>query len=144
MYIALLERIGTLREEELRPPVGRSARARVANTVSRWLDWTGANRMIYLGTTAPGEDIADSDVRLLVGDLRHRAVAMLAGFHADIAQDSPRLRYALECWPGLNRAATRHWLRGDASRETTQEVLASTLEHALRTFGAAPSAASRH
>jgi AcrR family transcriptional regulator len=143
VYIALLERLGAIREEQLRPPVGRSARARVADTVSRWLDWTEENRTIYLGTVAPGEDIADPDVRRRVGDLRHRAVALLAGFHSDIAADSPRLRYALECWTGLNRAATRHWLRGDANRETTQEVLASTLEHLLRTFGA-PATANRH
>ena len=30
VYIALLERIGTMREEQLPPPVGRSARARLA------------------------------------------------------------------------------------------------------------------
>ena len=72
-------------------------------------------------------------------DLRGRAVALLATFHADIAQDSPRLRYALECWTGLNRAATRRWLRGEATREATQELLASTLEHVLRTFGSPPS-----
>ena len=83
-------------------PVGRSARARVADSVSRWLDWTDANRSIYLGTIAPGEDIADPEVRRVVADLRGRAVALLATFHADIAsQDSPRLRYALECWTGL-------------------------------------------
>ncbi len=57
--------------------------------------------------------------------------------HADIApQDSIRLRYSLECWTGLNRAATRRWLRGDATREATHELLAVTLEHVLRTFGA--------
>jgi len=38
---------------------GRSARACVADSVSRWLDWTEANRLIYLGTVAPGEDIND-------------------------------------------------------------------------------------
>ena len=138
VYLALLERLGGLREEGLRPPVGRSARARVADTVSRWLDWTEANRTIYLGTIAPGEDIADPDVRRVVTDLVHRAVALVAAFHADIAEDSPRLRYALECWTGLNRAATRRWLRGDATREATHELLASTLEHVLRTFGSPP------
>ena len=135
VYIALVERLGGLREEGLRPPVGRSARARVADTVSSWLDWTEANRAIYLGTIAPGEDIADPDVRRVVTDLVHRAVALVATFHADIAEDSPRLHYALECWTGLNRAATRRWLVGDATRETTHELLASTLEHVLRTFG---------
>jgi hypothetical protein len=48
VYVALVERLGGLREEGLRPPVGRSARARVADTVSRWLDWTETNRAIYL------------------------------------------------------------------------------------------------
>ncbi len=135
VYIALLERIGALREEQLPPPAGRSARARVANSVSRWLDWTEENRTVYLGTIAPGEDIVDPDVRRVVGGLVSRAVALIATRHPDLAQDSPRLRYALECWTGLNRAATRRWLRGEATREATQEVLASTLEHVLRTFG---------
>ena len=138
VYVALLERLGGVREEALRPPVGRSARARVADSVSRWLDWTGANRTIYLGTIAPGEDITDPDVRRVVAELMSRAVAQVAVFHGDIATDSPRLRYALECWTGLNRAATRRWLRGEATRETTQELLASTLEHVLRTFGTPP------
>jgi AcrR family transcriptional regulator len=143
VYIGLLERLGALREEQLAPPVGRSARARVADTVSRWLDWTEANRTIWLATIAPGEDIVDPDVRRVVADLVRRAVALLAAHHADIAQDSPRLRYALECWTALNRSATRRWLQGEATREATHELLASTLEHILRTFGA-PAAPTRH
>ena len=139
VYVALIERLGAVREEQLRPPVGRSVRARVADSVSRWLDWTEANRTIYLGTIAPGEDIADPEVRRVVAELVRRAVALVAAFHADIAEDSPRLRYALECWTGLNRAATRRWLRGEATREATHELLASTLEHVLRTFGSPPS-----
>src|SRR3954469_570594 len=91
VYIALLERLGAQREEHLRPPVGRSARARVADTVSRWLDWTEANRTIYLATIAPGEDIADPDVRYVAAELVRRAAALLTTFHADIAEDSPRL-----------------------------------------------------
>jgi AcrR family transcriptional regulator len=143
VYIALLEQLGAQREEQLRPPVGRSARARVAENVSRWLDWTEANRTIWLATMAPGEDIADPDVRHVVAGLLHRAVALLTTYHADIAEDSPRLRHALECWTGLNRAATRRWLRGEATREATHELLASTLEHVLRTFGAPPAPRSR-
>ncbi len=139
VYLALLERLGAAREDELRPPTGRSSRARVADSVSRWLDWTEANRAIYLGTIAPGEDIADPDVRRVVSQLMRRAVAVVTAFHSDIAQDTPRLSYALECWTGLNRTATRRWLRGEASREATQELLASTLEYVLRTFGSPPS-----
>ena len=59
------------------------------NTVSRWLDWTQANRTIYLGTIAPGEDITDPDVRRVVADLVRRAVVQVAALHADIAEDSP-------------------------------------------------------
>jgi AcrR family transcriptional regulator len=138
VYIALLERLGAQREDELPPPVGRSARARLADSVSRWLDWTEQNRAIWLGTIGRGEDIADPDVRKVVTDLVRRAVALVAARHADIADDSPRLRYALECWTGLNRAATRRWLRGEATRQATHELIASTLEHVLRTFGAPP------
>ena len=135
VYIALLERLDAMREGSLRQPEGRSASARVADTVSRWLDWTEANRLIYLGTIAPGEDLADPEVRRAVAKLRGRAVTLLATFHADIAQDSPQLRYALECWTGLNRAATRRWLRGEATRTATGQLLASTLDHVLRTYG---------
>src|SRR3954447_3163660 len=136
VYVGLLERLGTQREDELRPPAGRSAAARVGDTVSRWLDWTEANRTIWLATIAPGEDTADPDARRVVADLVRRAVSLLITFHADIAHDSPRLRHALECWTALNRAATRRWLRGEASREATHELLAATLEHVVRTFGA--------
>ena len=54
IYIGLLERLGAQREEDLRPPVGRSARARVADSVSRWLDWTEANRTIWLAAISHG------------------------------------------------------------------------------------------
>jgi len=138
VYIALVERIGALREEQLRPPEGRTARERVDDSVSRWLDWTEANRSLYLGTIASGEDIADLEVRRVVADLVRRGVALVVTLHADIADDSPRLRYALECWTGLNRSATRRWLRGEATRTATHELLASTLEHVLTTFGAPP------
>ena len=143
VYIGLLERLGALREEQLQPPVGRSARARLADTVSRWLDWTEANRTIWLAAMAPGEDTVDPEVRRVVADLVSRAVALLVARHADMAEDSPRLRYALECWTALNRSATRRWLRGEATREATHELLASTLEHVLRTFGAPPAPTRR-
>src|SRR6476469_2780267 len=138
VYIGLLERLGAQREDQLRPPVGRTARARVADSVTRWLDWTEANRTIWLAAIAPGEDVADPDIRRVVADLVHRAVALITTFHADIAEDLPRLRFALECWTALNRAATRRRLQGEATRDATHELLASTLEHVLRTFGAPP------
>jgi hypothetical protein len=38
----------------------------------------------------------------------------------------------------MMRTATRRWLRGEATREATDELFASTLEDVLRTFGAPP------
>ena len=99
VYVGLLEWLGAVREEDLRRPVGRTARARMADSVSRWLDWAEANRTIYLAAIAPGEDVADSDVRRVLDDLVNRAVALLHDFHADISEDSLRLRYALTCGP---------------------------------------------
>ena len=78
VFIGLVERLGAAREDQLRAPEGRNARERVADSVSRWLDWTEANRTIYLGTIAPGEDIADPEVRRVVTELVHRAVALVA------------------------------------------------------------------
>ena len=138
VYIGLLQRLGAIREEQLPPPTGRSARARIADTVTRWLDWTEANREIWLATIAHGDDIADPQVRQVVSDLVHRAVKLVATHHADIAHDTPRLRHALDCWTALNRAATRQWLRGQATRQDTHELIATTLEHVLRTFGTPP------
>ena len=37
-----------------------------------------------------------------------------------------------------NTHQLRRWLLGEATREATHELLASTLEHVLRTFGAPP------
>ena len=138
IYIALPERPGAQSEEQLPPPAGRGARARVADNVARWLDWTEANRTIWLATLGRGENIPDPDIRAVVTALVRRAVALVATQHADIAHDSPRLSYALECWTGLNRSTTRRWLQGQATREATQEPIASTLEHVLRTFGTRP------
>ena len=138
VYIALLERLGAQREDQLRPPVGRSARARVADSVSRWLDWTETNRTVWLATIAHAEDIADPDVRRVVADLVQRAVALLVAFHADIAHDSPRLRYALECGTALNRAATRRMAaRGGHPRGDTRAADLRPGTHPA-TFGCPP------
>ena len=138
VYLALLDRLWAFREEDLRRPVGRTPKERLADTVTRWLDWTTQNRMIYLGTMAQGEDIIDPEMRLAVVEHIHRAVALLISFHGDLAVDTPRLRYALVCWTGLNRAATRRWLEDEATREATHEMIVSTLEFVMRTFSAPP------
>src|SRR3954466_5246333 len=117
VYLGLLEQLDAQSQQAILPPEGRSARARVSDTVSRWLNWTEANRTLWLATIARGDDMTDPDVSRIVTELVRRAAAPLAAFHPDIAKAPPRLRYALECWTGLTRAATRRWLHGDASRD---------------------------
>jgi AcrR family transcriptional regulator len=143
VYIALLQRLGAVREAQLPPPTGRSARARLADTASRWLDWTEQNRTIWLATLGRGKDIADPDVRQVVTELVRRAVAIVAARPRRNSRRLPRLRYALECWTGLNRAATRRWLQGEATREQTHERLTSiarTRSSNVRRPGAKPGA----
>jgi AcrR family transcriptional regulator len=135
VYISLLARLGAQRRDELRSPVGRGARARDRQRIALARLDRGQPHDLARHDRARG-DIADPDVRRVVADLVRHAVALLTTFHADIGEDSPRLRYALECWTGLNRTATRCWLRGEATRDATHELLSSTLEHVLRTFGA--------
>ena len=52
VFIGLVERLGAAREDQLRAPEGRNAQERVADSVSRWMDWTEANRTISLGTVS--------------------------------------------------------------------------------------------
>ena len=116
VYIALVERIGSQREEHLRRPVGRSARARVGDTVTRWLDWTEANRTIYLATMGRGQEIADPDVRHVVTGLvapRRRAAHDVPCRHRrGLAAAALRARVLDRAQPG--RDATLAGGGGDA------------------------------
>ena len=145
LYIGLLERLCAQREQRLRPPwVGGLVRA--WRTPCR-AGLTGLKRGARSGSprSRAAKDIADPDVRRVVADLVRRAVALLATHHGDIAEDSPRLRYALACWTGLNRAATRDaGCAGRPPARRTHELLASTLEPVLRTFGAPPAPGRAH
>ena len=118
VYIALLERLGAQREEQLPPPTGRSARARLADTVSRWLDWTEANRTIWLATIARGEDITDPDVRRVVAELVGRAVALLTVHHAGIAGLAAALRARMLDRAKPRRNATLATRRGHPRGDT--------------------------
>ena len=52
VYIGLPKRLAATREDQLGPPVGSTARERVAVSVAHWLDWTETNRTIWLATIA--------------------------------------------------------------------------------------------
>ena len=108
LYLALLRRLGSQREDELRLPVGSSARARVADTVSRWLDWTEANRTIWLATSAHGENDHRRRRRRPVGP-RRRAAHHL----------SPRPRRGLPATPSRARVLDRAEPRRDTTLAAT-------------------------
>ena len=120
VYIGLLERLGAQREERT-PAAGGPQRS-----------CARGRQRVALARLDRGQphDLARHDrarrghrrPRRQAGRRRlvRRAVALLVAFHADIAEDSPRLRYALECWSGAQprRDATvatrRGHARGDA------------------------------
>ena len=139
VYIGLLERHRRPTRGPTPPTRRAAAPARASPTACR-AGWTGPKPTAPSGwprsrtaRTSPTPTSAASSPTSCSAPSRCSTT-----FHADIAQDSPRLRYALECWTALNRAATRRWLRGQATREATHELLTSTLEHILRTFGSPP------
>ena len=66
VYLALLERIGAGREEQLRPPVGRTARARVQDSVSRWRN---GPRRTERSTSARSHPARTSPIRMCGGRL---------------------------------------------------------------------------
>ena len=114
-----------------------AAPARASPVALRWLDWSeqtadlAGHARARRGHRRPRRQAR----RHRPCEPRRRAPRRSSRRHR---RESPRLRYALECWTGLTRAATRRSLQGEGSREQTHEVIASTLEHVLRTFGAPP------
>ena len=55
--------------------------------MSRWLDWTEANRAIYLGTIAPGEDFPEPEVsRVALPGVREAAIDLVLDCEAGFVQ----------------------------------------------------------
>jgi AcrR family transcriptional regulator len=107
--------------------------ARVAATTENWLDWLDANRETWLATAAQGDYIADPDLQVLVDAARDRTVETLISEYPDALTDDRQTRLMLRNWLGFNRATSRSWLRGDATRAETALLLAETLSHLITT-----------
>jgi AcrR family transcriptional regulator len=108
-------------------------RERVDATVNNWLDWLDANRETWLATAAQGDYIADPDLQALVDAARDRTVDTLINDYADTLTDDQPTRLMLRNWLGFNRASSRSWLKGDATRAQTALLLAQTLQHLITT-----------
>jgi AcrR family transcriptional regulator len=108
-------------------------RERVAATIDNWLDWLDDNRETWLATAAQGDYIADPDIQALVDTARDRTADTLISDYADVLADDPPTRLMLRNWLGFNRASSRSWLKGEATRAQTELLLAETLHHLITT-----------
>jgi AcrR family transcriptional regulator len=126
--------------EAIRADPAMPIRERVAVSIESWLDWLEANSETWLATAAQGEYIADPDLQALVDAARDRTVETLIGGYPDALADDRRTRLMLRNWLGFNRATSRSWLTGDATRAETGLLLAETLRHLITSV--APALAS--
>ena len=110
---------------------------RVDATVNNWLDWLDSNRETWLATAAQGDYIADPDLQVLVDAARDRTVDTLIDDYADVLTDDPSTRLMLRNWLGFNRASSRSWLNGEATRAQTALLLDQTLQHLITTVAPA-------
>lgn len=133
IFLALIEEFihslpNTIRADQTAP-----LRERVAHTVDNWLGWLDANRETWLATAAQGDYIADADLQALVDAGRERSIDTLLGDYADTLTDDRATRLMLRNWLGFNRASSRSWLSGEATRAETALLLAETLHHLITT-----------
>ncbi len=96
---------------------------RVARNADTWLDIVERNREAWLATAAQGDAIADPEIRALIEGGREAAVERILRANADTLTDTPQARVVLRSALGLNQAACRQWLAGQATREETHALL---------------------
>jgi AcrR family transcriptional regulator len=123
--------------ETIRADPARPLRERVATTTENWLDFLEANSQTWLATAAQGDYIADPDLQALVDAARDRTVDTLINDYPDALTNDRRTRLMLRNWLGLNRAASRSWLKGEATRAETALLLTETLHHLITTVAPA-------
>jgi AcrR family transcriptional regulator len=121
--------------ETIQADATKPLRERIDATVNNWLHWLDSNRETWLATAAQGDYIADPDLQALVDAARDRTVDTLIGDFADVLTDDPPTRLMLRNWLGFNRASSRSWLNGEATRAQTALLLAETLQHLITTIG---------
>jgi AcrR family transcriptional regulator len=112
---------------------GGSLRKRVDATIEQWLAWLDVNRETWLATAAQGDYIADAELQAVVDAGRDNAVATIISDYHDVLTDNHVTRQMLRNWLGFNRASSRSWLKGEATREQTALFLAETLHHLIKT-----------
>ena len=137
IFLVLVAHLSDSVIETIQADPTKPLRDRTDETVNNWLDFLDRNRETWLATAAQGDYIADPDLQALVDAVRDRTVdTLIAGF-ADVLTDDPPTRLMLRNWLGFNRASSRSWLNGEATRAQTALLLAETLQHLITTVAPA-------
>jgi AcrR family transcriptional regulator len=137
LFLTLIAQLTENVLEAIRADPGRPLRERIAATTESWLDWLEANSETWLATAAQGDYIADPDLQALVDSARDRSVDTLIGDYPDALTNDRRTRLMLRNWLGFNRATSRSWLKGEATRAETALLLTETLHHLITTVAPA-------
>jgi AcrR family transcriptional regulator len=107
-------------------------RDRVAASIENWMNWLEANSQTWLATAAQGDYIADPDLQALVDSAQELSIDTIITDYADSLTNSRSTRMALRSWLGFNRAISRSWLQGDATRAEAALLLTETLHHLIK------------
>jgi AcrR family transcriptional regulator len=137
IFLALVAQLREQVPQTIRVDPGLPVRKRVTATIDNWLDWLEANSETWLATAAQGDYIADPDLQALVDSARELSIDVTIDDYADMLTNDRRTRLALRVWLGFNRAISRSWLNGDATREETALILSETLHHLITTVAPA-------
>jgi AcrR family transcriptional regulator len=137
IFLALIAQLREQVVDTIRANPTLPVRDRLTAAVENWLDWLEANSETWLATAAQGDYIADADLQALVDGARELTIDTMITDYADVLTDVRSTRLALRCWLGFNRAISRSWLKGDATREEAALLLSETLHHIITTVAPA-------
>ena len=131
IFLTLVAELTENLVEMIRADPAKPLRERVATTIENWLDWLEPNSETWLATAAQGDYIADPDLQALVDAARDRTINTLIDDYSDALNDDRPTRLMLQNWLGFNRASSRSWLKGQATRAETALLLTETLHHLI-------------
>ncbi len=137
LFLALLAELREQVAEAIHADPSSPIRERVSATIENWLGWLEGNSETWLATAAQGDYIADPDLQALVDSARELSITTIINDYADALTDDRSTRMALRVWLGFNRAISKSWLNGDATREEAALLLTESLHHLITTIAPA-------
>jgi AcrR family transcriptional regulator len=108
---------------------------RIAHNVGAGLDVVAANRETWLAVAGHGTATADPRIVAIVEAAAERSIDRMLTANADLLSDTRDTRFALRCFNAFSTEATSAWLRGRATREQAETLLAAAfLDLVLQTL----------